>query len=115
MHVIELNQLAEEAGILSGMSTSQALARASELVLYKRNPSNEQHLQDTLLQLVYHFSPFIENSAPGIYTLDLRGKRIRKHSLWLRELLAQLRIYWSDSPSRRRFEPGDCSSSGKDR
>jgi protein ImuB len=92
IHVIELNHLAEEAGIQSGMSTSQALARASELLLYKRSPSNEQHLQDTLLQLVYHYSPFIENSAPGICTLDLRGKRIRKHSLWLRELLAQLRL-----------------------
>ena len=73
------------------MSTSQALARTCELVLYKRSPSNEEHLQNTLLQLVYYYSPFIENSAPGIYTLDLRGKRIRKHSLWLRELLAQLR------------------------
>src|ERR1700678_2600379 len=77
IHVIELNQVAEDAGIQSGMSTSQALARASDLVLYKRSPANEQHLQDTLLQLVYHYSPFIENSAPGIYTLDLRGKRIR--------------------------------------
>jgi protein ImuB len=91
IHVIELNHAAEDAGIQSGMSTSQALARASELVLYKRSPSKEQHLQDTLLQLVYHYSPFIENSAPGICTLDLRGKRVRKHSLWLRELLAQLR------------------------
>jgi protein ImuB len=91
MHVIELNPAAESTGIQSGMSTSQALARASKLVLYKRNPSNEQHLQDTLLQLVYRYSPFIENSAPGICTLDLKGKRIRKHQLWLRELLAQLR------------------------
>jgi protein ImuB len=91
IHVIELNKVAEDFGIQPGMSTSQALARASELVLYKRSPANEEHLQDTLLQLVYHYSPFIENSAPGIYTLDLRGKRIRKHSLWLRELLAQLR------------------------
>jgi protein ImuB len=91
IHVIELNQIAEDAGIQSGMSTSQALARACELVLYKRSPTIEQHLQDTMLQLVYHYSPFIEHSAPGIYTLDLRGKRIRTHSLWLRELLAQLR------------------------
>jgi protein ImuB len=91
IHVIELNHVAEYAGIQPGMSTSQALARASELVLYKRSPSNEQHLRDTLLQLVYHYSPFIENKAPGICTLDLKGKRIRKHSLWLRELLAQLR------------------------
>jgi len=91
LHVIELNHVAECAGIQPRMSTSQALARASELVLYKRRPSNEQHLQDTLLQLVYRYSPFIENSAPGICTLDLKGKRIRKHALWLRELLAQLR------------------------
>jgi protein ImuB len=91
IHVIELNHVAGDAGIQSGMSTSQALARASDLLIYKRSPSNEQHLQDTLLQLVYHYSPFIENSAPGICTLDLKGKRIRKHSLWLRELLAQLR------------------------
>ena len=91
MHVIELNHAAEYAGIQPGMSTSQALARASELILYKRSPSNEQHLQNTLLQLVYRYSPFIENSAPGICTLDLKGKRIRKHQPWLRELLAQLR------------------------
>ncbi len=90
MHVIELNHAANFAGVQSGMSTSQAIARVSELVLYKRNPSNEQHLQDSLLQLVYRYSPFIENSAPGICTLDLKGKKIRNHSLWLRELLAQL-------------------------
>ena len=91
MHVIELNQAAEYAGIQPGMSTSQALARASELILYKRSPSDEQHLQDTLLQLVYRYSPLIENSAPGICTLDLKGKRVRNHPLWLGELLAQLR------------------------
>jgi protein ImuB len=91
MHVIELNHAAEYAGIQTGMSTSQAVARASELVLYKRSLSNEQYLQNALLQLVYRYSPFIENSAPGICTLDLKGKRIRKHQPWLRELLAQLR------------------------
>jgi protein ImuB len=91
MHVIELNHGAEYAGIQPGMSTSQAVARASELVLCKRSLSNEQYLQNALLQLVYRYSPFIENSAPGICTLDLKGKRIRKHQPWLRELLAQLR------------------------
>jgi protein ImuB len=91
MHVIELNYAAEYAGIQPGMSTTLALARTSELVLYKRSPSNEQHLQNALLQLVYRYSPFIENSASGICTLDLKGKRIRKHQPWLRELLTQLR------------------------
>ena len=92
IHVIELNHAAEGAGILPGMSTSQALARTSELVLYKRSPANEQHLQNTLLQLAYRYSPLIENSAPGICTLDLKGKRTRTHQPSLRELLAQL---WS--------------------
>jgi protein ImuB len=91
MHVLELNPAAEQAGIQPGMSTSQAIARASELVFYKRSASNEQQLQQTLLQLVYRYSPLIENSAPGICTLDLKGKRIRKHQPWLRELLTQLR------------------------
>jgi protein ImuB len=91
LQVIELNHPAEAAGIQPGMSTSQALARAPELSLYKRSASNEQQLQDALLQLVSRYSPWIENSAPGICTLDLKGKRIRRHQPWLRELLAQLR------------------------
>src|ERR1700722_2118240 len=91
LQVIEVNHPAEAAGIQAGMSTSQALARAPELALYKRSPSNEQHLQNTLLQLVSRYSPWIENSAPGICTLDLKGKRIRKHQPWLRDLLTQLR------------------------
>jgi protein ImuB len=91
IHVIELNPAAERAGIRPGVSTSQAIARAADLVLYPRTLSYEQHLQNTLLQLVYRYSPFIENSAPGICTLDLKGKRTRRHQLWLRELLTKLR------------------------
>jgi protein ImuB len=91
MHVIELNHAAEHAGIHPGMSTSQALARTSELILEKRSLTNEQHLQNALLQLAYRYSPFIENSAPGICTLDLKGKRTGQHQHWLRELLTQLR------------------------
>jgi protein ImuB len=91
MHVVELNRAAEDAGIQTDMSTNQAVARAPQLALYKRSSANEEHLQNSLLQLVYRYSPFIENSAPGICTLDLRGKRIRTHQLWLRELLGHLR------------------------
>src|ERR1700742_1253381 len=68
LHVIELNHLAEAAGIQTGMSTSQALARSPELIFYKRNLSNERYLQNTLLQLAYRYSPLLENSAPGICT-----------------------------------------------
>jgi protein ImuB len=91
IHVIELTDAAQQAGIQPGMSTSQAIARAGQLVLYRRSLSTEKQLQETLLQLVYRYSPLIENSAPGICTLDLKGKRVQKHQPWLRELLEQLR------------------------
>ena len=103
MHVIELNHAAEHAGIQPGMSTSQALARASELVLYKRSPSNEQHLQNTLLQLVYRYSPFIENSAPGICTLDLKGKRTSQTSTMAAGIAGTASVDRPQSAGRHRF------------
>src|SRR5439155_14338153 len=104
-HVIELNHAAQYAGIQPGMSTIQAMARASELILYGRSSSNEEHLQNTLLQLAYRYSPFIENSAPGICTLDLKGKRTRKHQSWLRQLLAQLRYVGLKAQAGIGFNP----------
>jgi protein ImuB len=89
VHVIELNPAAERAGIRPGVSTSQALARAPELVFYARALSHEQHIQDALIQLAYRYSPFIENSAPGVCTLDV--KKTRNRQAGLRKLLAQLR------------------------
>ena len=88
IHVIELNPSAERAGVRAGASASQAIARVPELVLYTRDLSRERHLQDALLQLAYSYSPFIENSAPGVCTLDLRKTRHQKSSV--RKLLAQL-------------------------
>jgi protein ImuB len=92
VHIIELNPAAERAGVQLGTSTSQALARSPELVLYARSISQEQRLEESLLQIVYRYSPFIENSGPGICTLDLRGKKGRKHQHWLQELLVQIRL-----------------------
>ena len=89
IHVIELNPPAERAGIRPGSSTSQAIARAPELVLHTRALLHEQHLQTTLLQLAYSYSPFIENSAPGICTLDV--KKTRNQQSGVRKLLTQLR------------------------
>jgi protein ImuB len=88
LHVSETNSPAQALEVLPGMSVSLALARAPELLLYPRDQSHERHLQDTLLQLAYRYSPFIENTAPGICTLDLRG--VRNSQSWLRELLSKI-------------------------
>lgn len=88
-HVSEVNPSAEAAGVQIGMTTSLAIARAPHLLLLARAPSVEEQLQNTLLQLSYRYSPYIENSAPGICTLDFRGNRTPE--IRLRELIDQLR------------------------
>jgi protein ImuB len=87
--IIEVNPSAEAAGVQPGMTTSLATARAPHLLLLGRIPSLEAQLQNTFLQLSYRYSPYIENSAPGICTLDFRGNRAPE--IRLRELLDQLR------------------------
>jgi protein ImuB len=91
VHIIEFNPAAEKVGVQLGTSTSQALARCPNLVLYARSISQEQRLEESLLQVAYRYSPFIENSGPGICTLDLKGKKGRQQP-WLHELLAQLQL-----------------------
>src|SRR3981081_1556792 len=57
IHLIELNHAAEVAGVQLGTSTSQALARCPDLVLYARSIPQEQRLEESLLQVVYRYSP----------------------------------------------------------
>jgi len=88
-HIIEVNLSAEAAGVQPGITTSLATARAPHLLLLGRIPSLEAQLQNTFLQLSYRYSPYLENSAPGICTLDFRYNRAPE--IRLRELLSQLR------------------------
>jgi protein ImuB len=89
--VIELNPPAEAAGIPLSASTGLAVARVPELLCLPRMFSWEARLQDALLQLAYRHSPLLQNTAPGVCTLDLRMRRDADHTLWLRDLLNQLR------------------------
>jgi protein ImuB len=88
--VIELNPAAERAGIPLHVSTSLAVARAPDLLCLSRVPAWETHLQAALVQLAYRHSPYLEDTGPGICTLDLRTRREAEHEPWLRELLGQL-------------------------
>lgn len=52
----------------------------------------EARLQDALLQLACRHSPLLQDTAPGICTLDLRMRRdADDHAFWLRDLLSRLR------------------------
>src|ERR1700752_3406706 len=88
----EVNPAADAVGVSIGITPSLALARAPELQLYSSVAEQEEKQQEALLQLCYRFSPFIENTSPGVCTLDLRGRKDQHQEWWARELLAQWRI-----------------------
>jgi nucleotidyltransferase/DNA polymerase involved in DNA repair len=89
--IIEVNSAAMTARVEIGVTTSLALARASELQIFAPAIDLEHQQQSALLQLCYRYSPYIENTAAGVCTLDLRGRKGTNQEWWARELLAQWR------------------------
>jgi protein ImuB len=71
--ILECTRAAEAAGVSPGLTAPQAQARCRELVLKSRSPAAEQSATEILIQTAYAFSPNIENTAPGVCTIDLRG------------------------------------------
>lgn len=71
--VIDLTEAASALGATVGLTPTQALARCRDLVVRHRSLPQELSTTEAALQIAYGFSPNIENSAPGLITLDLRG------------------------------------------
>jgi nucleotidyltransferase/DNA polymerase involved in DNA repair len=67
--IIQLNEVAEKAGICKGMAPSQALARSLQVVIKVRARTQEKSIQDILLHYAFTLSPFVENTAPGVCTV----------------------------------------------
>src|ERR1700756_730846 len=68
--IIQLNEAAENAGIRKGMTPSQALARSLRVVIKVRAPAQEKSMQEILLHYAFTLSPFVENTAPGVCTIQ---------------------------------------------
>ncbi|HUD45478.1 MAG TPA: DNA polymerase Y family protein [Candidatus Baltobacteraceae bacterium] len=71
--VLQLTGPAREAGVCRGQTSTQAMARCSDLVLKTRSRAREETVTAMLLQCAYGFSPTIEATAQGVCTLDLMG------------------------------------------
>ncbi len=71
--VVEFNAGASAAGITRGLTPTQALARCRAVLIRHRSPAQERSTTDAVLQAAYAFSPNLENTAPGMVTIDLRG------------------------------------------
>jgi protein ImuB len=73
--IIQLNEAAENAGIRKGMTPSQALARSLRVVIRVRAPTQEKSMQEILLHHAFTLSPFVEDTAPGVCTIQFTDCR----------------------------------------
>ena len=73
--LIQLNEVAEKAGIRKGMTPSQALARSLEVVIKARARAQEKSIQELLLHYAFTLSPFVEATAPGVCTIQFTDNR----------------------------------------
>ena len=77
--ITEATPSAQQNGVHPGMSSSTALARCPQLQFIRPTPSAETHTQSALLQLTRTLSPFVESTAPGVCTADLRNTLAKQH------------------------------------
>src|ERR1700740_360273 len=68
--IVQLKDVAEKAGIDTGMTPSQALARSLQVVIKVRARQQETSIQKMLLHYAFTLSPFVEATAPGICTVQ---------------------------------------------
>jgi len=73
--IIQLNDAAEKAGIRKGMTPSQALARSLQVVIKVRTRAQEKSIQEILLHYAFTLSPFVENTAPDVCTIQFTDYR----------------------------------------
>src|SRR5207245_6437276 len=73
--IIQLNNIAEKAGIRKGMTPSQALARSLRVVIKVRARAQEKSIQEILLHYAFTLSPFVESTAPGLCTIQFTDYR----------------------------------------
>jgi protein ImuB len=71
--VLAANAHARRAHVELGMSASQAVARCPALVIRTVELSAEAEARSTLLAVSFTLSPTVEDTAPGICTIDLKG------------------------------------------
>ena len=73
------------------MSSSAALARCPQLQFTGATPSTDNHTQSTLLQIARNLSPFLESTAPGVCTADLRNVFQTNPNSVVRNIIASLK------------------------
>lgn len=71
--ILEINEAAKAAGVTTGQTSTQALARCPALVIVPRCAAQEHAAQSALLEIAGTLSPEVEATADGFCTVNLRG------------------------------------------
>lgn len=71
--VCGLTDPARQRGVSEGLTPTQAMARCGDVAIRHRSSAQEAAAHQAILQCAWGFSPHIEATAPGVFTLDLRG------------------------------------------
>jgi protein ImuB len=88
--LLAANAAARASGIELGMTAPQAVARCPALVIRTPNAAAEADARSALLAVGFTVSPRIEDTAPGVSTLDLKGTDPRRHARIAAAAVAQL-------------------------
>src|SRR5581483_1627111 len=75
--ILELNRAAESADVVAGMTPSQALARCLDLLILPRALNQERVVREILLQQAFTLSPYVEETAAGLCTVQFFDRRDR--------------------------------------
>jgi impB/mucB/samB family len=73
--ILQLTLVAQEAGVVTGMTASQGMARCLSLVIKTRQPAQEKLLNEILLQHASSLSPYVETTGPGVCTVQFTDPR----------------------------------------
>jgi protein ImuB len=76
--VTQVTAAARRFAVTPGITSTQAKARCEKIAFRLRSAAQEESAQEILLECAYAFAAYIESTAPGICTLDLRGLPILK-------------------------------------
>ena len=88
--VLAANAAARSRGVELGMSAPQAVARCPKLVIRSPRTDAEADARATLLAIGFTLSPAIEDTAPGICTIDVSKRSPEKLPASVRRAIGKL-------------------------
>ncbi|HEU5079867.1 MAG TPA: DNA polymerase Y family protein [Opitutaceae bacterium] len=88
--ILQVNAVARLAGVEIGMTAPQAQARCADIILRQISPAADAEAQRALLACALNVSPMVEDTAPGVCTIDVRGLAPENRSRVLANAVCQL-------------------------